>query len=449
MGDNTVIYIDKNRGIASDMLYSAKTVQDDPTNSKKKFLAAGAGTLGLLGAAAYLGSKRPASGLKDLSKLQQAKAIGIQTGILGGLAGGAYYAYKNIDNKRKMYTGIGASALSASILCGILAKSPSPMNQKLYAAAVYGTAAALPTAIALTGRLGQTVHNERLVSDLQSRGLSEEEINNVIDKQHGKNPELRYVDTSAIPGAIKEKLASSIKNPLRDAHNQKNPVGRFFSNLMGRQKEKQFLKDELKKVMDSYDSNSLKRNEILGSGDVSPQKMQQIKTEAINDLLDLNYVKDQTRLASKDIDTSVLKTRAATAGTLLTAGGVRHLLSNKEEQEKNANAKTVKDTTMGILNRYMSAMRGHTELKRDNIKELSEQLRKARELREVDLINPVEYLEDVGNAMQRSKDRNLRLNMETAAAQLGTGVAATAGLLNVGPYIASRRTQPQEEETNK
>lgn len=338
MDENKVIFIDKNRGsISGDMYHAIRTIKDDPTGDKKKLVGAGLGTLALAGAATYLTKNRPQSVIKAMSPVDQIKYLATSGSILGGMAGGALYAHKNRDNNKKYY-GMGASALAASALCAVLAKSPSPLHEKLYAGAVYGTATALPVAIAHTGTIGQRIHETRLVDQMTAAGLTPEEIHQALI-EHGAinnaHPEFRYIKKPEVLDAMYQ----STKTAGANVDKARAMISNYGKNLMGRKKELKALSDEAAEATTRHRIQMVVRNQQFeqGAGTISPSQRKAMTDVAIASLQGLNNTRARVAEQTKQIKSDVLKARVGTGVAAVGLGTAAYALS-KDDKEKTASA---------------------------------------------------------------------------------------------------------------
>lgn len=120
----------KTRGtIAGDVIHAIKTIKDDPTNDKKKFLAstALATTLGILATKKTLSAMGRTKFSPEavtrfakqdiLTHIKDPKAL-LEAGSALATVGGAGYAAMNHGDDKKVRRGLGVSAIGAGILGG-------------------------------------------------------------------------------------------------------------------------------------------------------------------------------------------------------------------------------------------------------------------------------------------------------------------------------------------
>lgn len=127
-GDSYAIKAKKTRGtIAGDVVHAIKTLKDDPTNDKKKFLASAAlaTTLGILAtkrtmqAMGHTNFNADAvtrfAGHDILQHIKDPRAL-LEAGSALATVGGAGYAALNHGDDKKVRRGLGVSAIGAGLL---------------------------------------------------------------------------------------------------------------------------------------------------------------------------------------------------------------------------------------------------------------------------------------------------------------------------------------------
>ena len=339
MDDKIVIKIDKNRGMSSDILHAIKTVQNDPTGDKKRVIAGGLGSIGLVGAASRLAKAYPDYVMKEVPKGGKLGPAALGAGVLAGMAIGPTYAYANKDNPRKRNIGLGASALSASALCAMLATSPSPFHEKAFAGAVYGTAAALPLALSYTGRAANRVRDNEMIESLRSQGLSDEEIQSALS-EHGNLsrdiPESRYIKR---PGVVDTMYDSYKQAGLKETVS--GAFTKYKNNMLGRKADIDRAQQNLSTVMsvhrEKMDKRTLEIEGMKRMGIQNPQRMAELNNEALNGLEGVHNMQRFTDKKLESIANDVFKARAYTAGAIGTAALGAYALSDsgkKKEKEK-------------------------------------------------------------------------------------------------------------------